>query len=148
MIIFFVGFFIEFILPAVAAIFLLGMTVMICGNILGLIQLDPPSETTNQQTATQPAREDQADSADNTDPVQAVGEKTLLEIEARILEEMLQIRRARLDGLVRSEDDGSWIARASRFGNCLWEVLNTPFVAQVVGGVTMVLVLWFSTQAS
>lgn len=145
MMIFFIVFLIEFILPVVAAIFLLGMIVTICGNMLGLIQLDSPSETINQQT-----RADRADSADDPDPVQAVDEKTLLEIETRILEEMLQIRRARLDGLVKSEDlsDASWNARASRLGKGLWQVLNRPFVAQVIGSVIPVLVLWFSTQAS
>ena len=144
MMIFFIVFLIEFILPVVAAIFLLGMIVTICGNMLGLIQLDSPSEAINQQT-----REDRAESAD-PDPVQAVDEKALLEVETRILEEMLQIRRARLDGLVKSGDlsDASWIARASRLGKGLWQVLNRPFVAQVVGSVIPVLVLWFSTQAS
>ena len=113
MMILFIDFFIEFMLPVVAAIFLLGMIVMICGNILGLI----PSGTTNRQT--QPAREgDQTDSAD-PDPAQAVDKKTLLEIETGILEEMLQTRRARLDELVESEEDGSWIARVSRLGKRL-----------------------------
>ena len=145
MMILFIDFFIEFMLPAVAAIFLLGMIVMICGNMLGLI----PSETTNRQT--QPAGEgDQTDSADpaDPDPVQAVDEKTLLEIETRILEEMVRTRRARLDELVESEDDGSWIARVSRLGKRLWQILNTPLVAQFAGGVITVLVFWFSTQAS
>ena len=98
MMIFFIVFLIEFILPVVAAIFLLGMIVTICGNMLGLIQLDSPSETINQQT-----RADRADSADDPDPVQAVDEKTLLEIETKILEEMLQTRRTRLNGLAKSE---------------------------------------------
>lgn len=144
MMILFIDFFIEFMLPAVAAIFLLGMVVIICGNMLGLT----PSETTNRQT--QPAGEgDQTDSADlDPDPVQAVDEKTLLEIETRILEKMVQTRRAKLDELVESEDDGSWIARVSRLGKRLWQILNTPFVAQFAGGVITVLVFWFSKQAS
>ena len=144
MVILFIEFFIEIILPVVAAVFLLGMVVTICGNMLGLIQLDPPSETNKQQT--QPARKDRVDSAD---PAQTVDEKTLLEIETNILEEMLQTRRARLDDLNSSLDgDGSWLSRTSRLGKGLWQVLNRPFVAQVVGSVIPVLVLWFSTQAS
>lgn len=95
MIAFFIEFFVEIILPGVVAVVLLAAIVLICGKMLGLTQ-DSPNNTTDQQTV----REDRADSADL---VQAVDDKTLLKIETKILKEMLQTRRTRLNGLVKSD---------------------------------------------
>ena len=95
MIALFIEFFVEVIFPGVVAFVLLAAIVLFCGNMLGLTQ-DSPNETTGQQIV----REGRADPADLAE---AVDEKTLLKIEMKILEEMLQTRRTRLNGLVKSD---------------------------------------------
>ena len=86
---------IEVFLPVLLAFVLVVAIALLCANMLGLTQ-NSPDETTGQQTV----REGRADSADLA---LAVDEKTLLNIEMKILEEMLQTRRTRLNGLAKSD---------------------------------------------
>lgn len=79
-----IEFIVEVLFLILLAFVLVAAIVLICGNMLGLTQ-DSPNETTGEQTV----REGRADSADLA---QAVDEKTLLKIEMKILEEMLQTR--------------------------------------------------------
>ena len=90
-----IEFIVEVFLPILLAFVLVAAIVLFCGNMLGLTQASP-NETTGEQTV----RKGRADSADLA---QAVDEKTLLDIETKILEEMLQTRRTRLNGLAKSD---------------------------------------------
>lgn len=94
MIAFTIDVFVEGFLPVVLAFVVIVAIVFTCGMMLGLGE-DSPNETTGQQTV----RDGRADSADLA---QAVDEKTTLKIEMKFLEEMLQTRRTRLNGLVKS----------------------------------------------
>ncbi|PKY06025.1 hypothetical protein P168DRAFT_289421 [Aspergillus campestris IBT 28561] len=91
---FFAEFLVEFIFPALVAVFLLGGTVMFCGLLLGII---PDPQKTKDQQALKESR------TDSTESVQALDEKTRVNLEMEILEEMLQARRVRMEKLVKSD---------------------------------------------
>ena len=104
-------------LPIMAAFVFLAFIVFLCGHALGIVSV-PPDSTTDRQTS----KEKQADSPGllqaemtdeetlrkkGTDPAglqQAVDEKTFLEVEMEILKEMQQIRQAKLNRLVKSDE--------------------------------------------
>ncbi|PLB35726.1 uncharacterized protein BDW47DRAFT_110036 [Aspergillus candidus] len=91
---FFAELLVEFIIPALVAVFLLGGIVMFCGLLLGII---PDPEETKDKKA---PKESQLDPAKS---VQGLDEKNRVNIEMEILEEMLQERRVRMEKLVKCD---------------------------------------------
>ena len=98
----FIQFSVEVMLPIAIGIVLIGMIMMLCGIVLGLIP--NPTKNTDDNSSGSKGGNKEAQ-AHSSNPTKTVDEKTRVEFEMEVLREMLQARQEILDklNLVKSD---------------------------------------------
>ncbi|OJJ79065.1 uncharacterized protein ASPGLDRAFT_52961 [Aspergillus glaucus CBS 516.65] len=98
----FIQFSVEVMLPIAIGIVVIGMIVMLCGIVLGLIP--NPTKNTDDNSSGSKGGNKEAQ-AHSSNPTKTVDEKTRVEFEMEVLREMLHARQEILDklNLVKSD---------------------------------------------